>query len=151
MPVVRPDTLRCVVYLYPSKDAAKSGASEGGSGFIVGVKSEKLPKHYLYAVTNRHMITRGNGNSVVRLRTAEGGVDIFDYSPDQWTHHEDGTDLSIVLLDLGNEKHDVAFIGTEHLITQQIIKDYNIGPGDEVMMISRLSFQSGCARNSPAG
>jgi hypothetical protein len=53
-----PDTaLNCIVYLYPSRADAEAGKPLGGSGFMIGVQSEKYPnRSHMYVVTNRHVL-----------------------------------------------------------------------------------------------
>lgn len=152
MPLIDPRAIKCAIYLYPTKRAAEQGDAAGGSGFLVGVRSEALSDtiSYCYAVTNRHIITQGHGSPVVRLNCRSGPPDIIEFDVSDWEPHEGGADISVVPCKLNTSRHDHLAITERMFITKDIVKEWAVGPGDDVFMISRLSMNEGKARNAPA-
>jgi hypothetical protein len=151
MPLIHPHVIKCAIYLYPTKAAALQGDAAGGSGFLMAVRSKAMPgKSYCYAVTNKHVITQGTGNPVVRLNCVSGPPDILDYDIADWEPHAGGADISVVPCAVDPDIHDHRAVSEAMLIDKDIIKEWAIGPGDDVFMVSRLSMNEGKSRNAPA-
>jgi len=83
MPRVLPGVIEGVFYLYANRDNALQGKSPGGTGFIVSHPFEDDGRLHVqhYGVSNWHVAVNG-GYSVVRLNTRDGGVDVFEFSPE---------------------------------------------------------------------
>jgi len=143
--------LGCAIYLYPSKQKAVVGEQVGGTGFVVGVRSEVCPQGaYLYAVTNYHVVNKYLGNSpVVRLNTKQGDFDAIEFNTSDWTGHPNGDDIAICPLGL-HPDHEVNYISTDRFISQEIINLYNIGIGDDAFMVGRFINHEGKQRNTPS-
>src|SRR5260370_42243079 len=77
MPRIPDEFLDCVVYLYPSQPAAEAGEGLGGTGFVVGIRSQDRSVQSLYVVTNRHVVELGN--TTVRINTLDGKRDSVTY------------------------------------------------------------------------
>lgn len=150
MPRISDGLLESVIYLYPSVSSAENGEKLGGSGFLVGIRSEKYPnKAHNYAVTNSHVIREGAA-PVIRLNTADGQVDILELGIDEWLHHPDGDDVAICPIDISPEFHQIRRVPPEMFLTKAIIKEHSIGPGDEVFFIGRFISHEGNQRNLPS-
>ena len=148
MPRIDEAILDCVIYLYPSVADANAGEKAGGSGFLVGIPSKVNPRaHYLYAVTNSHVI---KGKSpVVRLNTKEGEHEALPLTSDNWIHHPDGDDVAISSIGLSVERYKFKYIPTELFLTPDLIDEYCIGIGDDTFMVGRLMNHEGKQRNLP--
>ena len=144
-----PDSvLNNIVYLYPSREAADNNRNEGGSGFIVAVRSAVFPrwKAFPYIVTNRHVIE--NGSSVVRINTTDGGVDILDLKPADWKC-SDPDDLAAIPLN-ASDCHDFSMTNVDALISEEEIRAHSVGPGDAVFMVGRFGVHGGQLSNRPS-
>jgi hypothetical protein len=98
VPPIPQSLLNCTVYLYESVEAARDGESFGGSGFLVGVRSEDPYGIHCYAVTNSHVIREGR-SPVIRLNV-EDEAKIFPITESAWIHHPHGDDIAICPLEL---------------------------------------------------
>lgn len=77
--------LDIVFFLYRTMEDAGEGRKTGGSGFLVAYPSKRwgvTASHY-YGVTNWHVAVRDNF-PIVRLNTQAGGVDVFEFYPEDW-------------------------------------------------------------------
>lgn len=150
MPKIPPQILKCTFYLYPTADDAERGQNCGGTGFLVGVPSkEKEGVFYLIAISNWHVVC-SSGCSVIRVNKIGGGVDIYDFQPDQWEFLPGGHDVAGVLIELRSESHDVSFIPPSLLITQEKVIEFEIGPGENAFMAGRFIDHDGRDTNRPA-
>jgi hypothetical protein len=148
MPRIPPAALDCVFYLYPSEDAAKEGRDFGGSGFFVGVPSERFPNEvHLYAITNWHVACDG-GDSVLRLMTLDGKPEIFDFGPEQWEFLA-AYDIAALLMP---PVSGATFVQTSQFIQPRHIgrDEGQIGVGDDVFMVGRFIDHDGGVVNRPA-
>lgn len=100
----------------------------------------------MYAVTNRHVIEAGD--LTIRLNRKGGGIDVINTSEDDWCLHEDGDDVAVYSIDVGNWFRHWS-VGTDTFLTQEMIEAYTIGYGDDVFMVGRLVSQSSVQKNSP--
>lgn len=141
--------LNCVIYLYPSVEAAKANKKVGGSGFLLGVQSKVDPEtFYTYAVTNAHVINYGN--PVIRVNKRDGTLDYIDRTVNQWMCHPDLDDLAISPIVLSQEKHKVDYWITDLMFaTKEKIKELDIGIGDEVFIVGRFQLVEGKLQNTP--
>jgi hypothetical protein len=143
------DILNCSIYLYGSEEDAENGRHSGGSGFLVGIPSEIFPAAgvYIYAVTNRHVVE--GGASVVRMSRNDGGVDIVQFKPTDWLSHAT-QDLSATPLEMSVEHHAPAFLTPKMMVTRDVVKERNIGPGDDTFLIGRFVYADGGIKNEPS-
>src|SRR5450755_4529061 len=98
MPRIPDEYLYCTIYLYESSHAAESGTKSGGTGFLVGIPSAVSGNH-IYAVTNRHVVERGN-SPVIRLNSVDGGIATLDLVKSDWEYHDEWGDLAICSIGL---------------------------------------------------
>ncbi len=151
MPKISEKVLRFAFYLYRNREDAEKGVEYGGTGFLVGVPSKKFPHlAYCYGVTNWHVALEG-GYSVIRLNTLDGGVDILDFDPIEWEWIAGKDDIAVSPIIHYNEKlHDITYIHTNTFATDEIVKNFRIGIGDDVFMVGRFINYDGGPTNSPA-
>jgi hypothetical protein len=150
MPRIDDLILNSIVYLYPSVTAAENGDGVGGTGFLVAVPSATAARrHYSYAVTNSHVIREAKA-PVIRLNRPDKGTIVLDLAVDDWTHHPNGDDVAITgPLLLEPTKVQASLLPLELFITEGIIQDQEIGPGDDTFMIGRFKAHEGRERNLP--
>lgn len=151
VPRISDDFIDCCIYLYASQSDAEAGQKTGGSGFLVGVPTTKIKNgHWIYAVTNRHVIEKGN--TVVRFNTVDGKTDTFDLNEQSWHFHHDGDDLAICgLSSIDSKIYRAKFVtAQDHFITKDLVHELNVGPGDDVFVVGRFINQEGRQCNSPS-
>lgn len=150
VPRISDDFIDCCIYLYPSLKDAEDGAKIGGSGFLVSFEDGTPGAGFVYAVTNRHVVE--GGNSTLRLNTTDGKIDIIDLDERNWFFHPAGDDLAVYRIPkLDPALHRYRTLGVDdHFISEKIIEEYNIGPGDDVFVVGRFINQEGKQRNNPS-
>lgn len=150
MPAIDPNVLQCVFYVYPSEEAAKAGAKAGGTGFFAGVPLQKNSHlNQLYAVTNRHVISKSGPDVVLRINKANGRLDFLPTKNADWIFHPDDQDVAVHPIVLSPD-YQYNFVSTKiFFLTKQIAKDRGIGPGDDVFMVGRFVEQDGKQGNLP--
>lgn len=149
MPRIPEGYLDSVIYLYRSSTEAKEGRASGGSGFLVGVPSEGQPElgHYVYAVTNKHVVEQA-GARTIRLNTIEGGIDILETDIDEW-ERPSADDLAVRMISL-SDIHSYSFVKEDRFVTKELIQHMGIGPGDEVFVVGRFIDHQGLQCNTPS-
>jgi hypothetical protein len=69
---------------------------------------------------------------------------VVPLAAEHWSHHPDGDDLAVALLPgLDEYGPHVKCVESEMLITKADIDRYNIGPGDDVVMVGRFITHDG--------
>ena len=152
MPRISDEVLDSVIYLYHTERDARAGTQAGASGFLTAVPVPDNPQQaWTYAVTNGHVC---NDAPIVRINKSDGTVEIFSFEPSDWVRHpDDVTDLAVVNLDLGNvNQYKFRLILPDaHYITREKLKSFDIGVGDDTLLIGRLMNRDGAkARNVPS-
>lgn len=149
MPRINDKFLNCVFYLYRDRRAAEGGENAGGTGFWVGYEPEESAGgFYIFAVSNKHVIADG-GASVIRVNTIDGGVEIFEIEPHEW-YFDAKDDLAVTHVFLDLVKHKINVIPMTMFVTREIMKSYDLGPGDEVFMVGRFIKLDGKTTNIPS-
>lgn len=153
VPRLRGELADCVVYLYPSMLSAERGVQAGGTGFLVGVRSEAKPQiAYCYAVTNRHVVKgdpkkNGAGKApVIRLNTHDGGTDIIPNA--HWKVAPAGDDIAVASISF---EPSLKFrpVLLERFMTPDLIKELGVGWGDDLFLVGRFISHAGKQRNMP--
>jgi hypothetical protein len=106
-------------------------------------------RHYAYAVTNSHVIREGK-SPVIRFNRPDAGTTVLELAADDWIDHPDGDDVAItgpLLLDPRVIKFSL--LPLHSFMTDAIVKDEEIGPGDETFMVGRFKEHEGTTRNLP--
>jgi hypothetical protein len=142
----------CVVYLYPSKADANESRKEGGTGFLVSMRSE-TGRAFTYVVTNRHVVEDGARFIRINYRDRTKGHDVIE---GEWVYHEipnkpkeKGDDLAAC--EFFQSIAEYGFIPVQHreFVTRQLMEDWNIGIGEELFMVGRFLNHEGKTRNLP--
>ncbi len=143
--------LKTVFYLYPDVESAKAGKGFGATGFFCTVPLLSRPEMGLWlGVTNWHAAVR-DGNSVVRVNRADGGVDVFGYEPHEWFFLPGRNDIAVLPLDVGGTIHDIRGIASDRMfLTKEVNKGVEIDVGDDVFMVGRFIDYDGIEANKPA-
>lgn len=139
-----PDQLtQAVVFLYPTREDATSGARLGGTGFLVAVPcSEPLSGGHLYLVTASHVadscsfarINDSSASVVIEMGMA-GSPKVF--SP--WTHDPDGNDIAISRLNMFLP-HGTCMVPSDSILTQEQYQSQSVGIGDETVAVGRFPY-----------
>ena len=148
MPRIPDKMLECVFYLYPSLSSAEQGEGFGGCGFLILVPFERAMKNHLYAVTNQHVIDAGS--LTLRISTSDRGLLFLDSDDRKWFRHPDGDDIAILLIDVPDHFSCTAMILPESgVVTKDLIKQYDIGIGEEAFSVGRLVDHDGKQKHAP--
>lgn len=146
LPRIPDKFLDTVIYLYPTVEDAKAGERMGGTGFIVAFKTPAPAVWHYYAVTCAHVIH--DGGPVIRLNTKDGEWDVVSREKADWLEPPDGTDLAICPIEF-SDQHKYNYVGIGDFLSEQLLKEFNIGPGDDVFMVGRFINHEGKQRNLP--
>jgi len=153
MPKIPLQLLDSTFYLYKNRDDAEKGKNYGGTGFFITVPSEKYPDEiiYIYGISNWHVVLE-SGNSIIRVNTLDGKVDIIEYEPTEWewVQRKDDIAVSPLISILDPRKHSSNLIATEYFATDKIIQQHGINVGDDVFMLGRFMDHDGGIINMPA-
>ena len=118
--------------------------------------SDKYPQyynihHYIYGVSNYHNIEKGF--SVIRLNKQDGSTEIIPFSREDWVYfpEEERDDIAISpIIKVNNKIHKISFMGTSMFAGNDMLKEYDIGIGDDVFMIGRFMDHDGGTINLPS-
>ena len=149
MPQLPAAVLRATFYLYASVEDAKQGKEFGGTGFLIGFPSAVEGTDFGYAITNWHVAVR-DGFSVIRVNKLDGGIDIFEHDPSEWSFIPSGPDVAAIPFGIDRKVHDVDAISSSSLMTRERAKELSIGVGEDVFMVGRFVDHDGGESNIPA-
>jgi hypothetical protein len=137
---------------------AKTGEVVGphGTGTFIGRRSKAVPNRWhTYAVTNWHVACRGS--SIIGINTHDGYRRLMEFDPSEWLFTNSGDDLAAVNVNGQEDLNDnVTCLDESALATHDIIKEFEISPGEEAFMCGLfLNHHSGSiwedsAHNVPA-
>jgi hypothetical protein len=133
-----------------------------GTGFIVSTLEQEHGGAFMHVVTAQHCIGRlyepdkdGNQRDVrISLNRRDGEPpDLIKLDYRDWWFHPDATaaiDVAIALLPLDEQIHDFTH-GTLAAVelSEQLIKEKEVGVGDEVFIVGLFRKHSGRQRNIP--
>ena len=150
MPKISPALLDCVFFLYKTREDAEMGKKSGGTGFFVGIPSEKFPQEkYVYAVTNWHNVLQ-NGYSIIRVNNVAGSVSIIETEPAEWEFMPRKDDIAVMPIPVGNNDYKIILIPTTMFVTEDVVNSMGLGVGDDVFMVGRFIDYDGEITNQPA-
>jgi hypothetical protein len=157
LPRIPDPILDTVVYLYPTVEEARRGATRdepgfGGTGFIVRVPIEgDADLQVTYIVTNSHVVGPLGRSPVVRINTIAGGSEVLPLTPENWLHHPDGDDVAVAPIGLSPSVHKYRAIdwNEANLLMPEKFDEWKVGPGDDVFFVGRFRYQEGTRRNLP--
>lgn len=152
MPRVEDILLDCVFYIFASEqDAIENNDEMAASGFFFVVQSEENEnRFYSYAITNSHVIFHSEMRSpTIRINTTGGNYELIVTEKEDWIRHPFGDDLAMHPIQIDYEKHEFGWFTKHHIITDEFLEEYNVGPGDDVFMVGRFRAHSGRKKNLP--
>lgn len=144
--------LKTVFFLYADKAHALAGEGYGATGFIALVPLKERPDLYHWVgVTNWHAAVR-DGFSTVRINRKDGGVDIFEHSPEEWLFIPGRNDIAVIPLSLNRFVHDARGIGPSMFLTKPVNAKQRdpVDVGDDVFMAGRFIDYDGVEINKPS-
>ena len=157
MPKIPEKIKDCIFFLYKSEKDAIQGKKSGGSGFLIGVQSDKYPEYsqynYICGVSNCHVV-KNRKYSVIRLNKLDGSIEIIPFSPDDWISFPKDHLVDIVIspqINISQGVHKASFIHTSLFATEEILNICEIGIGDNIFMIGRfMDYDGGRNINEPS-
>jgi hypothetical protein len=151
-----PDSIRkCVVYLgieIPDGDTTK--IIWGGTGFLVGMPSEKIPQAtFGYLVTAHHVAIKFKGRDFfIRVNLKDGGSFNLKAPKDavQWFFHPNDAAADVAVCRLTPpDKVDFLGLPISMFLTEENRKAKGIGIGNEVFITGLFAHHKGNAKNIP--
>jgi len=164
MPRIDDKFLEYSIYLYPTEPDANSGNKAGGSGFLVAMpmygkehwllhgSCPRLDQYHLYAATCRHLIQpreeRKQPSPVVRMNTLDGRVKVIPAKVDEWKCSVTN-DVAVLPLDY-DPTYRQLHLNVDLFLTQEVMRQHDVGVGDDVVMVGRLVHHDGTQTNQPS-
>lgn len=142
--------LDCVAYIYPDREAEKSGDS-GGTAFIVDAPLDVEGWYQSYIVTAAHILGSDEvGNDpVVRVNLTEGKSIPIPTEASSWKIDQIN-DIAVYPIDLDRDKIRHIAVPLGRFLTKDHIEQYKFGPGNDVFVIGKLARHEGATRNLPS-
>jgi hypothetical protein len=148
--------LRCVGFVAEAVGGTASDEERDlkGTGFFVGVPSAvHQNKNFLYFVTAKHLIAdlkdRIDRVRVVVNKTGGGTASITMIDGRWWFHPNDPT-TDVAILACKRPYIDVdVYVLTKEFLTPELIKQKNIGIGDEVFLTGLFDYATSPKRIMP--
>jgi len=145
---------KCVAFI------VKPGAERNkpiATGFFIGYKYDENPnKIYIFLVTARHALIDDKGmphtDLLLRMNDKKtGGAKDFNLiNPKAWFLHEKiEKSVDIAVQPLFPKEADFLVIPPKYFVTEELLKNNNIGIGDDVFFTGLLSYHSGSTKISP--
>lgn len=125
----------------------------GGTAFIVGVKMDENA-NLVHLVTAKHVAEAIEPAEAVIGMNAKDGAPRFLRTGDQkWFYHpteQDSVDVAVMPLGSPNlELYDIAFIPEAEFATEKRIAEYDIGLGDELIIVGLFTRFMGMTYLNP--
>lgn len=140
------DYVDAVVFLFPSEDAAREGRQVGGTGFLAAIPFGNTGLAHWYVITNRHVID--HGHRTVRVNTDDGRSVPVTIPEPSWHAHSRGYDIAAAYFPQGAFANANGLL-TKTFITERRLGKWELGVGDDLMVISRHVGYQGKVQNRP--
>jgi hypothetical protein len=157
MPRIVPDFERCVFFLFGKHpQQTNNPIGPGGTGFFVSQHSQDAPlTWHIYGVSNQHAIKEF---SSIRVNIAGDKVEYWDLEPTDWEWSKTD-DLAVIdVTDRFNFSEETGYYGTElrwidesNFVFDWFINGYNVGIGDQTVMLGLFADHIGGKVNIPVG
>jgi len=151
--LVKKEILNCVGFvLYKDKDGNPHYC---GTAFFIGEYIEDIDKSFVYIVTAKHVVAgiktvENDGNLYLRVNVKNGDTGLATINLDDWEYHDDPfVDAAVYFGALNSEDVDYNTFPIDHLATDEIINNEEIGIGDEICMTGLFVNHFGKKRNLP--
>jgi hypothetical protein len=166
-PMLVTDSMRKIVVFIGHK-SADGDFFPDGTGFLLLLEAHSFG--FFYVVTAKHVIDQAAGKDrdrqvLLRVNTKDGGIDYIPTTFKTWQTHPDHTEtgrkqryIDVAVYGLVNyrewgksniDKLDFSYIMEEDFCTDEIIKKYMIGLGDEVSIPGLFLSHIGTSQNVP--
>jgi hypothetical protein len=147
---------RCTFFLYGYHPKTGVLSGPGATGFFVAMRSESLRRlHHIYAVSNRHTVI---DFSCIRINRKGSGTRLIELDPSEWISSDtddlaavDVTDLLVFNHQRFSFLDNITWIRHDNFITDEINFLFNIGIGDETVMMGLFADHDGGTQNVPVG
>ncbi len=141
---------KCTTYLLVDGRNPETSAIERrlvGTAFFTTVSNSRGAE-IIYAVTAQHILdmTEDMGPLFVRMNTFTGYWD-FEAPHSRWVRHE-STDVAVVRVGVPHDA-DLLSLHQNFLLTDQMVIDHKVGPGDELFFTGLFSEHPGRTRVIP--
>jgi hypothetical protein len=156
---VPPEILKTVAFIGARRKLSGGQSSRLhilGTAFIVGepLVEEEPDARILFAITAAHVVKKiaertDDGKSYVRVNDVDGGSVVGFVKLSEWVLHDDPRIDAAATVFWMDPKYDLHFIGTESFVTDQLIKEEQIGPGDDLFFPGLFSKHHGRQANLP--
>lgn len=161
MPRIHQRLVGSSLYIYTTTEDAEAGSYNGGSGVLVGHRSERYPGTvHVYAVTNAHVVRCGG--VIPRAGLGDGRVRVYRKSLTDWYLHPAGEDVAICWLgsQAPDEDQAVQWVPREWIVTpgdfayvptriDPVWGESPLLPGEETFSVVRFIGYDGLERNQP--
>jgi hypothetical protein len=149
-----PDEIRkCVAFVCYK---TTNGVKLAGTAFFVGVPWEGTELSFIYVITAKHIVDAIQTKSVdkavyLRMNLKDGGAQLIGTAIDKWVFHprESNVDVAALALAPPQERFDYLNLPLKYALTEDIIKEENIGAGDDVFLVGLFVNHFGSERNLP--
>ena len=149
-----PDVIRkCVAFVcYKTTNETKLA----GTAFFVGVPLEGTRLSAVYLITAKHIIdaiqTKSADKKVyLRMNLKNEGAQLMETPIGRWVFHPQESNVDVATLSWApsREEFDYIALPIKFVATEDIIKEENIGVGDDVFLVGLFANHFGSQRNLP--
>ncbi|MEX1247656.1 MAG: serine protease [Anaerolineales bacterium] len=150
MPPIKQNILDSIFYIYPSKKDASDSSEFGGTGFVV-MRDSSVNSNvcYLYGITNWHVIDDAGPNPIIRMNTKDGKYRLIETKISDWIRHRDSDDLVAISFSFDETNYKIVPLPMSLALTDKLIMEYDVGVGDEAVMVGRFRSHAGRNKNLP--
>jgi hypothetical protein len=156
MPRIGHELERSVFFLFQRDWKTSNYTGPWGTGFFVCRRSETIESDFhWYAVTNKHVAREF---SDIRINDAGGDATFWEYDPSEWVSSQDDDLAAVDVTDRLPWSEDRGYNGApiscvmEHtFVSQRLQQDYDIGIGDQTIMLGLFTEHDGGKKNVPVG
>lgn len=125
----------------------------GGTAFLVGVKMDSTAS-LVHLVTAKHVAeTIEPAEAVIALNAKDGAPRFLRTGEQKWFYHpteKDSVDVAVMPFGSLNEAlYDIGFIPESIFATEERIAEYDIGLGDELVIVGLFTRFKGVSQVSP--
>ena len=122
-----------------------------GTAFAVSVPSSNVGRQFIYLVTAKHVAERlADRPFLVRANTLEGGSILLSGEGARWCTHPTDSSVDVAVASwIPRKELEVKTVPTSMFLTDAVIKEKNIGVGDEVFITGLFAHLSGSKKNLP--
>jgi len=128
----------------------------GGTVFWVIVSPKEVDYHFGYLVTAKHVIENikeksVDGRVLIRINVKEGTPKFVAIDTSAWLYHltDSSVDVAVFPIWLSQDEYDHIPITVGMAATEEVIKENEIGVGDEVFLTGLFVNHCGIKRNLP--